>query len=1140
MTGAASASESAYTTPSGHTGRPDDSAAMTRAAVLSILAVTLLAGLPGCSNKSAETGSSPATRIPSDSELSVYLESVAARVAATNPAQSSLLRLYDVDDVFSVALPDGSIAVSWGMLTMASNEAQFACMVGHELAHIRSGDVANGQAVDDAELLDGESRAGRRAHERDATREIEADRLGMDLCVEAGYDPLQLPKLLYVLAAFGEAVPKVGGPKTRVPEKARERVDAALAHIKDKHARWKGKVGYQDYLSSLKAYADSSGRTARPDEGNSTPDAGIPFGYDDGPDSSSACLEFTYDMMVNEDEGPNRGMIVDTNKWRAAQCDNRDVIPSNEFDAFGHCWIGCRATQLAGPDCALNLGTLREYQREYLDWELHDSFSQDIANQGIGRALAAARPEGSCYDMCASAYTSFDLTAPERRFFDCETGQNLPNRLGIGAQCHDTAEGTHAVKNDTNSSFFVKATADPESELVVTPTEPVRVASGDSIDVEVQRDCSCVCGEGKLIQESMTIDVLPDRMGSPPIKSFDVDVSTKCRRIDEKCGSAANEPHMRTFDGYRYDFQAVGEFVLVRSSDGDFELQVRQGNVTDIAAANSAIAMKAGGTRIAYYARLNNGSEGLYIDGTRVDGPVSRVLADGKSTITSTNFGYEVRLANGSRVSFTARWIVNVVVALRETKVSGLLGDANGDRSDDLQVPGGVPFERTDFDQLYGPFAERWRVTTAASLFDYPAGLSTDTYTNTDYPLQHVTLASLADDQRTQAEGICRDAGVPPSWFDDCVFDVAVTGDSMYAGNFGLSFAVGPDLVFTDDPVAGTALTVHWRGPGSPDDVIAIAMPDAPAGEYLLWRFASDGSPLTVAVPRAAGDYELRYLQDKSQEVLVSAPLTVVPANVELDSPDTVNAGGDFDVTWQGPDNVQDRLDIASIGAAPQENLSWQYVSGGSPTTMRAPDEPGSYDIRYVDGQSETVLATRAIAVEPVSATLDAPAMVAAGSQFEVAWEGPNNIHDELAVAMVGAAPRDKLYWQYVSGGSPVTMRAPDEPGIFEVRYLNGQSGSVLADRTIDVTPITATLEVSAVVAAGSSFEVAWKGPDNFQDRIAVVSADAGPGLQIYWRYTTAGSPLTLLAPKEPGAYEVRYVNGQSHGTLASSAITVE
>jgi hypothetical protein len=52
------------------------------------------------------------------------------------------------------------------------------------------------------------------------------------------------------------------------------------------------------------------------------------------------------------------------------------------------------------------------------------------------------------------------------------------------------------------------------------------------------------------------------------------------------------DPHLITFDGYRYSFQTVGEFILAKSSDRVFEVQTRQSPVNRSLSLNSAVAMR--------------------------------------------------------------------------------------------------------------------------------------------------------------------------------------------------------------------------------------------------------------------------------------------------------------------------------------------------------------------------------------------------------------------------------------------------------------------------------------------------------------------------------------------------------------------
>ena len=64
-------------------------------------------------------------------------------------------------------------------------------------------------------------------------------------------------------------------------------------------------------------------------------------------------------------------------------------------------------------------------------------------------------------------------------------------------------------------------------------------------------------------------------------------------------GDTWGDPHLVTYDGVKYDFQAKGEFVLSRGSVGDFEVQTRQqprGN--SAVTLNKAVAFRVGTDRI--------------------------------------------------------------------------------------------------------------------------------------------------------------------------------------------------------------------------------------------------------------------------------------------------------------------------------------------------------------------------------------------------------------------------------------------------------------------------------------------------------------------------------------------------------------
>ena len=255
-----------------------------------------------------------------------------------------------------------------------------------------------------------------------------------------------------------------------------------------------------------------------------------------------------------------------------------------------------------------------------------------------------------------------------------------------------------------------------------------------------------------------------------------------------------------------------------------------------------------------------------------------------------------------------------------------------------------------------------------------------------------------------------------------------------------------------------------------------------------------------------------------------------------LDAPAQVEAGVAFEVKWTGPNNP---LDYVGIGSSDRPYIVYAYTKAGNPTKLTAPDEPGTYELRYFLGQGDTVIGTRSIAVGGVSATVAAQALVKAGATFAVTWTGPGNELDFITLVPAGAPPKEYAGYAYTSKGSPLELTAPDRPGQYEVRYLTGQSYATLASAKVEVTPISGSLQGPAEAPAGSTFAVRWEGPGNQHDYITVVAKGAREGESGNYAYTASGNPVSLLAPLDAGDYELRYATGQSHTTLARSSIRV-
>jgi hypothetical protein len=173
---------------------------------------------------------------------------------------------------------------------------------------------------------------------------------------------------------------------------------------------------------------------------------------------------------------------------------------------------------------------------------------------------------------------------------------------------------------------------------------------------------------------------------------------------------------------------------------------------------------------------------------------------------------------------------------------------------------------------------------------------------------------------------------------------------------------------------------------------------------------------------------------------------------------------------------------------------------------------------------------------------VSAPEKAEVGASMEIGFSGSTNERDFITVVKADAAEGTYGASQYARK-SPVTLLAPTSPGDYELRYLAADSPHPTQWRQrLQVTDASAELTAPAEVEGGAVFDVSWRGPDNPQDFIAIVAADATEGsYQTGYQYTQKGSPLQMTAPDAAGQYEIRYLMGQSpYRTLGRRALTVK
>ena len=157
-------------------------------------------------------------------------------------------------------------------------------------------------------------------------------------------------------------------------------------------------------------------------------------------------------------------------------------------------------------------------------------------------------------------------------------------------------------------------------------------------------------------------------------------------------------------------------------------------------------------------------------------------------------------------------------------------------------------------------------------------------------------------------------------------------------------------LTAPDSALAGSTIDVGWVGPNAENDNIQIGKP----GEgYLEYAYTRDGNPLALRLPSEPGIYELRYFF-RDTEVIATRSIELLPVTARILAQPTALPGENVVVGWDGPNYPSDYIAIGLPGDPGYDNYT--YTSAGNPATVLAPTTPGSYEIRYVTG--ETVLAT--------------------------------------------------------------------------------------------------------------------------------------------------------------------------------------
>lgn len=262
-----------------------------------------------------------------------------------------------------------------------------------------------------------------------------------------------------------------------------------------------------------------------------------------------------------------------------------------------------------------------------------------------------------------------------------------------------------------------------------------------------------------------------------------------------KIAKSNSDVHLQMLNGHRYDFQAVGEFIALKSESGSLEIQVRHQPYANSkwVSVSTAVAMNVAGDQVAVYSgqpvplRVNHQPVVLKepVLNLRKGGEIQR---QGNGFVVIWPSKTQARVLFGSYLDY-----VVTVCPSEQGRMAGLLGDPNADPEKGLTTQNGTAVQLAGlsraeaYKQLHRTFGDSWRISQRESLFGYDKGQSTQTFTDLNFPYEFDPAMRLTDAQRQDAKAVCRKAGISdPAALADCILDVGITGDRAFADNNAL------------------------------------------------------------------------------------------------------------------------------------------------------------------------------------------------------------------------------------------------------------------------------------------------------------------------------------------------------------------
>ncbi|WP_152012839.1 MULTISPECIES: hypothetical protein [unclassified Bosea (in: a-proteobacteria)] len=178
----------------------------------------------------------------------------------------------------------------------------------------------------------------------------------------------------------------------------------------------------------------------------------------------------------------------------------------------------------------------------------------------------------------------------------------------------------------------------------------------------------------------------------------------------------------------------------------------------------------------------------------------------------------------------------------------------------------------------------------------------------------------------------------------------------------------GPSLSAPRTLMAGAMATV-FVGRAPANARLAISRPGDPPDAAIVASPLGQVPALSLPAPGEVGSFEWRLLgeSDGKPVILLRQPLVTTEPTATLAAPARVARGNPLPVRGIGPNGDRDRVVLVKPGAPPEGQGPNFFPAENVESTLEAPAEPGTYELRYVMDAPLTgprVLARREVVVE--------------------------------------------------------------------------------------------------------------------------------------------------------------------------------